>query len=182
MSRLIMNDGSQLTVNYDRARTVWSMLNGHLKPKTDKQVRFLNAVKDVQFDSDRPDTARRPIMDIKRHSSDDPAVRSIIEDPTIKGREKMAQVMNTIRLRKRIDIPVTEGQRSAQHDIKNAWIADGFTRDQRRRYMGVRYCVNCHVAQSTAITTSPDNSPVLRRSDLRMVIGDIIGYCNRSEL
>lgn len=95
MAHLIMKDGSKVPMADDEAKRIWSMMNGFLSPKSQKQRNFIATIQEVSFDPGSP--APQPQAETAKIA--DERVRQILADTTLKGWEKMQRINLIIRER-----------------------------------------------------------------------------------
>lgn len=106
-------------------------------------------------------------------------VRAIINDPLLPGREKARQVGELLKNRKSIQtqppFPIVIQQ---AHELKEAWVAEGFDNDGIQLYVGVTFCTHCLMATITReVTTAPDSNLMVAMSDIMLTTEDIGKYC-----
>lgn len=106
---------------------------------------------------------------MKKSIVKDQRVLTIINDPLLPGKEKCRRIGVLLKSRKQIQIQTSLVEAERAHKLKSAWIPDGFDPNGIELYLGVKYCVNCHLAHIVVrSTTHIDEKPIIRRSDIRL--------------
>lgn len=92
MAKLKFITGEVKEVPYSVAAEINHILEGHREPKNDKQAQYVSLIEDVVFE---PRKAQQVVM--RRAKEPDLALRAMLDDPRLHGKEKFNRIGSYLR-------------------------------------------------------------------------------------
>lgn len=97
MPTLYFTNGTSKSVDYAQAAKIKAILTGEAEPEDEPQARYVEQVADVDF-SDMPKLHVPEQFVVREH---DQKMDEIVNNPALKGRDKLKAVIDRIRERQR---------------------------------------------------------------------------------
>lgn len=96
MPKLVMNNGTFKIITMEKALVIHSLLMGKTSPESPKQVAFLKTVAEVDFD-EQSNSLPLTYEPAKLITVNDPELKQVLEDKSLKGKDKARAVAERIR-------------------------------------------------------------------------------------